>query len=138
VSGVICPYCEKPAKLVTGAQMYPYRPDLADLRFWDCRPCDAYVGCHKNGSGYGDGTRPLGRLANAELRDAKQMAHRFFDQLWKSGGMKRGSAYAWLADELRIPKQDCHIGMFDVQRCKDVVKAVQRRYAGIRAKGEQA
>lgn len=75
---VICSYCNKPAELVTGKEIYPHRPDLYPKKFWRCRPCTAYVGCHKPNAGYGDGTRPLGRLANAELRAAKSAAHAAF------------------------------------------------------------
>jgi hypothetical protein len=127
---VQCPYCNKDAMLVKGAAIYPHRPDLFGKNFWRCKPCDAYVGCHspahKNGKGgVGNGTVPLGRLANAELRRAKQAAHTAFDPLWKPGGsMNRGKAYAWLAGALDISPDDCHIGMFDVDTCRAVVAAV--------------
>lgn len=123
---VICPYCQKPAKLVTGREIYPHRGDLYQLRFWQCPPCDAYVGCHKANRKHGlKGQEPLGRLANAELRAAKSAAHREFDPLWKDGYMDRGQAYAWLSEALGIPKGSCHIGMFDVPDCLRVVQAVQ-------------
>lgn len=74
-----CPYCRQPAKLVTGAAMYPHRPDLIHKWFYRCFPCDAHVGCHP-------GTRnPLGRLANFELRTAKIAAHAAFDPIWRNG-----------------------------------------------------
>jgi hypothetical protein len=50
-------------------------------------------------------------------------AHAAFDPVWKSGAKKRGSAYAWLADELGMGKKDCHIGMMDVADCRRVVDA---------------
>ena len=119
-----CPYCEARAKLVTGKEIYPHRPDLYQLNFYQCKPCDAYVGCHKNG----DGKQPLGRLANAELRKAKSEAHAMFDSIWRDKYMKRGSAYAWLADMLEIDPKDCHIGMFDVAMCNRVVEVSQSFY----------
>lgn len=125
-----CPYCDRPAVLTTGARIYPHRPDLFALKFWQCAPCEAWVGCHKVGRGYGDGTRPLGRLANAELRAAKSAAHAAFDPLWMAKGNKgeaRKRAYRWLAQELRISEANCHIGMFDVAQCRAVVDAVTRR-----------
>lgn len=112
---MICPYCNNEAWLVSGNIVYPHRPDLFDKRFWLCTPCDAYVGCH-------DGTeKPLGRLANQELRQAKIAAHAVLDPLWKSGSMTRNAAYQWLADQLGIPRSECHVGMFDVDRCRLVV-----------------
>lgn len=119
---MICVYCDNEAQLVGGDMVYPHRPDLAHLRFWQCVPCGAYVGCHKGTA------KPLGRLANAELREAKVAAHAAFDPLWKFTTFKdghqvmtRNAAYEWLADQLGIPRADCHIGMFDVERCRLVV-----------------
>ncbi len=97
---------------------------------WLCRPCAAWVGVHNNSPRY----LPLGRLANAELRAAKQAAHAVFDPLWQrklipdrrprqKGEKKRarGDGYHWLADQLGIPFEQCHIGLFDVETCKRVI-----------------
>lgn len=130
---VVCPYCDRPARLVTGADIYTHRPDLIDKKFWKCPgTCDAWVGCHPESKRDGqDGTHPLGRLANAELRRAKQAAHAAFDPLWRSGAMKRKDAYKWLAETLGIARQNCHIGMMDVDRCRAVV-AVVKAHKGAR------
>lgn len=111
----VCPYCRSRSQLVYGNIIYPYRKDLHSLKFYQCAPCDAYVGCHRN-SGV-----PLGRLANAQLRTAKMSAHTAFDPIWKTGLMTRSGAYAWLAKMMRMNPEDCHIGMFDVDQCKLVV-----------------
>ena len=111
----ICPYCKRFSVRVTGEEVYPHRADLFCLSFYSCKGCDAYVGCHK-------GTiKPLGRLANKELRKAKSEAHRAFDPLWKFGDIKRKEAYKWLAETLNVESSDCHIGMFDIEMCEDVV-----------------
>lgn len=126
-----CPYCTGAAALVTGAEIYPHRPDLREKKFWACTPCDAYVGCHPpakvKGGGLNDGTVPLGRLANAELRGLKQRAHAAFDPLWRSGPMSRTQAYAWLASALGTPPSKTHIGMFDEAQCRAVIEAVRGR-----------
>lgn len=114
---VKCPYCGDSAKMVGGDVIYPHRRDLYEKKFYQCAPCDAYVGCHPGT------TNALGRLANAELRAAKMEAHAAFDPMWKSGAKKRGGAYAWLADALEMDKKQCHIGMFDVADCRRVVAA---------------
>jgi hypothetical protein len=115
----VCPYCNQPARLTSGATIYPHRPDLDRLKFWQCQPCDAYVGRHK----IDDGTQPLGRLANAQLRMWKQNAHAVFDPFWKDSGRGRRSVmYAKLAEALGIETKDCHIGMFDVETCKRVIQ----------------
>lgn len=125
-----CPYCNGYAHLVTGATVYPHRWDLRALLFWQCKPCKAFVGCHKRGAPVdvviSDGTIPLGRLANAELRRAKSEAHAAFDPMWKEKGSKlsRREAYRHLANALGITPEECHIGMFDEEMCKRVVEIV--------------
>lgn len=120
---VICPYCGNDAKMVDGIVIYPHRPDLRDKTFWLCKPCAAWVGCHP-GTG-----KHLGRLANAELRRAKQSAHAVFDPIWKQREMSRKNAYAWLSGALGIPNEQCHIGMFDLSMCKEVVWLCKLRSA---------
>lgn len=111
----ICPYCESESKCVSGDVVYPHRKDLHSKWFYQCKPCDAYVGCHP-------GTKnPLGRLANAELRKYKSLAHKAFDPIWKEKIMKRSDAYKSLAAEMKINAAECHIGMFDVNQCKQVI-----------------
>ena len=114
-----CDYCGDPSELVPGSVIYPHRPDLYAKNFYRCEYCRAYVGCHPGTA------NPLGRLADAELRAAKQAAHAAFDPLWRGGGMKRKDAYYQLSKALGIPFGDCHIGMFDVATCKRVVEIVR-------------
>jgi len=116
---VICPYCKNPATLVTGDIIYPHRQDLFHLFFWRCEDCDAYVGTHRDSREH----RPLGRLADAVLRRAKQDAHRAFDPLWQKGPRTRQEAYQWLAHQLGIKFHQCHIGEFDANMCRKVVRA---------------
>lgn len=116
---VICDYCGKDAILVTGKDLYPHRPDLYGVRAWQCKPCKASVGCHKNSKK----NAPLGRLANSELKKLKMDAHAAFDPLWKSGKMRRKEAYALLANKLSIEINKCHIGMFNEEMCRRVVEA---------------
>lgn len=123
----VCQYCGNLAELVTGAVIYPRREDLHAKRFWRCAPCRAYVGCHDPGNGYGDGTWPLGVLANAELREAKKAVHAVFDPLWRSGRMSRKRAYRWLAERMQLSVEDCHVGQFSVEQCRRA-EAVCRSY----------
>jgi len=121
---VRCDYCNKPAQFVTGTYIYPHRPDLAGKTFWCCDPCKAWVGCHAGTN------EPLGRLANAKLRKAKSAAHAVFDPLWKRKAARDGltfqqartRAYEWLALEMSLPPEECHIGMFDEQQCRRVIE----------------
>ena len=118
-----CPYCGALATLVTGAQLYARRPDLAERRFWECAGCQAWVGCHTpQGDDDPECPRPLGTLADASLRRWRNSAHALFDPIWQSGQMTRSKAYEWLAREMGLPKQRCHIGGFDEAQCKRVVE----------------
>lgn len=131
---LFCPTCLREPVLVNGVVIYPSWPNLHSLKFWLCARCDAYVGCHAEGARVeqrdgsyirSDGTLPLGRLANPALRKAKREAHAAFDPLWKEGSMDRRQAYAWLANEMKLDRFDCHIGLFNCQQCRQVVEIVR-------------
>jgi hypothetical protein len=122
VPAVLCGECGATAILVTGADVYPHRPDLHALQIWRCA-CGATVGCHAGS------TKPKGTPASAETRRARIAAHAAFDPLWRRKMAKegvsqkraRGSAYKWLADQLGIEWNDCHIGLFDAATAQRVV-----------------
>lgn len=117
----ICPYCKEPSVMVDGEHVYPHREDLHHKVFYVCTPCDARVGCHPGTD------KPLGRLANSDLRKAKQAAHAAFDPLWRELDLfkNRRKAYAWLSEQLGISKKKCHIGMFDEPTCRRAQKIAQ-------------
>jgi hypothetical protein len=119
---VTCDYCGNPACLVTGKDIYPHLTHLHTNKFWQCLPCRAYVGVHKGSST----NKPLGRLADAELRRMKIQVHDLFDPLWKSGKMNRHAAYKWLANELGIDPRECHVGMFDNDRCARALRVLSK------------
>lgn len=125
-----CPYCGGKAPLESTTIIYQGR-DFGLAYICENYPkCDAYVGVHKNSG------KPLGRLANKELRDWKIKAHAAFDELWRRKLAKRrkergndykqvyarGSGYKWLRQQLGLESKECHIGMFDVDMCKRVVE----------------
>ena len=86
---------------------------------WHCLSCNALVGCHK-------GTDiPLGLLATVQCRQARYLAHKAFDRLWKNGRMPRPKAYIWLAETLMLPAEDAHIGMLTEEQCNKLVAAVK-------------
>lgn len=123
---VICNYCGRKAELVDSKVIYGTSYGMMYL----CRHCNAYVGCHKGTD------RPLGRLANAELRYWKKAAHAVFDPLWRQGSFRgrRQAAYKWLAGEMGLPVEQTHIGMFDIEQCKQAIKIVQAK--GVLKSGE--
>lgn len=95
---------------------------------WGCPDCDAYVGCHKNGSTPHVHTK--GTPANGKDRELRKQAHAKFDMMWKrvatrdnisqSEARKRG--YAWLAAEMDLAPEDCHIGMLHGDDLLDVIE----------------
>jgi len=118
----ICPYCQQFSKLVFGSTLYPHRPDLAHRKFFLCEPCDAYVGTHAKSG------KPLGSLANAKLRRARNRAHVAFDPVWKGGDpQQRTSAYSTLAAKMGIPPAECHIALFNEAQCQLVVDLCNSR-----------
>jgi hypothetical protein len=115
---IACPYCSAGATfLASSAQLYASGKNYGPM--WACLPCKAWVGCHPHGR------KPLGRLANAELRAAKQRAHADFDPIWRRGYVSRSEAYRYLAERMALRRQQTHIGMFDVEQCRLVVTIMQ-------------
>ena len=116
---VICNYCGRKTELVDSKVIYGTSYGMMYL----CRHCNAYVGCHKGTD------RPLGRLADAELRYWKKAAHAVFDPLWRQGRFRgqRKAAYEWLAEQMGLPVEQTHIGMFDIAQCKQAIKIVQEK-----------
>lgn len=120
-----CPYCGGGVTLRDSAVVY--RRSYGPMWICDRYPaCDAYVGCHKGTE------KPLGRLANKELRDAKMAAHSAFDPMWKTPSISRtpkqmrSIAYRWLAEQLGLDAKKCHIGLFDAETCRRVVEACEK------------
>lgn len=108
---VFCPYCKERAEWVPNEEVYGRNIGKSHM-IWLCRPCDAYVGCHKN-------TRnPLGTLADKKTRIWRQVAHSVFDPLWKSGNLSRYEAYMLLNKKLG---EKMHIGKADVAKCKRII-----------------
>ena len=84
-----------------------------------CTSCGAHVGTHK--------PRPdeaLGLLADERMRKGKKFCHDLFDQLWLNApkGKKRiqarTNAYAWLAKQMDVPVEECHLGYFDLNQLR--------------------
>jgi hypothetical protein len=123
-----CPYCQALAVLFKSSERFYNGRDWGPL--WVCEPCEAWVGCHPKTH------MPLGRLANRELREEKMRAHAAFDPLWKSGLLSRREAYRLLAKAACLARDECHIGMFDVDLCKRVTAWATRTLVKMRHEQE--
>lgn len=123
----ICPYCSNPSEYHKSKKIYR------------CDPCDAQVGVHK------DTTMPLGTMANKELRAARKKAHSYFDPLWRykatsqniSKMKARKAAYDWLAKQMGLKVDDCHIGEFDLEQCQIVIQHCKPYIANVMSKSKQ-
>lgn len=127
IMNLMCDYCLNPAKFLPSSSSIYNGRDYGPVYF--CAPCYAWVGCHPKSK------KPLGRLANAELRKLKMQTHAAFDPIWKkrferkhkinanyTKSMARGGRYKALSILMNIPQAECHIGMFDPERCKLAIK----------------
>ncbi|TSE03352.1 zinc-finger-containing protein [Aquimarina algiphila] len=122
----ICPYCKSTTEVVSETDVYGKQfKGRSMIRCRNLTNCGAYVGCHEDG-------RPLGRLANRQLRTYKREAHKWFDKLWREKYMERSEAYEKLADYLELPDEYTHIGMFQEKTCLKVIKWSKETYNNLK------
>ena len=124
-----CSSCGAVAKLCTGREVYANAGMFASALFWKCPACtDSHCGCQPHSD------LPLGTPGDARTRAARQAAHLIFDPMWKSrAGLplpplvvsaRRSAAYVWLAAAMGIPVEECHIGLFDYNRCRQAMSVI--------------
>lgn len=86
--------------------------------------CDAYVSAHKNN------LRPMGTLANGELRHKRIIAHRALEAYRTKTRMSKWSIYLWMQGKLRLDARHTHIAMFTEEQCDQLIiecnKALQK------------
>mgnify|MGYP000667981711 CR=1 FL=1 len=125
----VCVECGRMGVATTGAVLFPNQPHISTRVFFVC-PCGAWTGSH-------EGTAlPRGRPGNALTRQMRALAHEAFDPIWRRSRIKkrdkhrkdvRSRAYRWLAGELGIDIDDCHIGLFDAAMCEWVIQVCGER-----------
>lgn len=123
-AGRVCPYCGTHTILKDSKEVY----SKSYGNIFCCPECKSYVGVHK------ETDEALGRLADSELRKWKIEAHKYFNPLYKDKIINkvhsvyipktsnRKKAYAWLASQMRIKVEACHIGYFGINHCKKVIE----------------
>lgn len=109
---VFCPYCGEKAEWVDNKEIYGKRYGNSFMMYW-CRKDDASVGTHNNTK------KPLGTMANKELREWRVKAHAHIDPVWKEGKRSRGDVYSIL--KYKLGKQ-IHIGESDIETCKRILE----------------
>lgn len=114
IKDVKCPYCKKEAIFCENKEIYGRNYGKSYMCYL-CKECDAYVGTHNNTR------KPLGTMANSELREWRKKAHEVFDPLWKTGKMKRSEAYMFLNN---LIGKETHIGESDIETCKKIIELI--------------
>ena len=124
----ICVECGGRGELSNGARLGYKRPEMRARLFYVC-PCGARVGCHP-------GTAvPMGLPCGAAASRARQVCHAAFDPIWQAkvaaGASRenaRQAAYKWLAREIGIRPDECHIGYFNKAMAdRAIAKCASRR-----------
>jgi hypothetical protein len=93
---ILCPKCGKEAK--TTKTKYGPRNSCCDMWSWGKSP-----------------------LVDERTHKARRAAHAAFDPIWRSKTLSRTKAYKWLAKELRLPRELCHMKLMDADTAYDVV-----------------
>lgn len=118
-----CRYCGGEIRIQD--HMVVYGKTYGDWPYvYRCPPCDARVGMHPFTN------IPLGTLANEELRRARKDVKNRFQDIFKLGHMTRSEAYAALADEMGIDRENCHFGWFEIEHIAfawTAVKAIRNK-----------
>jgi hypothetical protein len=118
------------ARLTSGKELYPHRPDLAQLNFWKCDKCNNFVGCHNKSK---NPTEPLGFIPTPELKKARVHIHAILDPLWKPSPDEKGKAwrerrgkiYRIIAREMNI--KEYHTAQIrTIEEAREVYKIVKR------------
>ncbi len=107
-----CPYCGSEARWVENKEIYGKNYGNSFMCYL-CKPCDAYVGCHQNTK------RPLGSMANAELRNLRKKAHSIIDPYWKDGMYERKEMYGKLSKALG---REVHVAESNEDQCKEIIE----------------
>lgn len=110
-----CPYCETKAIWTENKRIYGRNYGKSYMCYY-CENCGAYVGCHKNSR------KPLGTMANAELREWRKKTHAKIDPLWKEGQWRRGTVYSKLNNFFG---KHIHVGESDIVTCKAILDNYQ-------------
>lgn len=106
-----CRYCNSPVIIAPHTAVYSRNYGEWPWLYL-CENCRAYVGMHPFTN------IPLGTLATEQLRKFRKNCKEPLNVIWQQGHMTRTEAYAWLASQMKIPKEQCHFGMFEINECQ--------------------
>ncbi|WP_454741815.1 zinc-finger-containing protein [Cupriavidus necator] len=122
-----CDYCGAKALLArAGDDAYPYLEDHGPV--WLCSPCEAWIGVRARSKRH----VPLGRLANAALRDAKSRLHDALEPLvaakMRRDGVNafeaRGKAMKWMIASLGLAVDTPSIHALSLEQCEQAIRYI--------------
>jgi hypothetical protein len=112
----VCDACSSPSIIYTteadvkgtNKRKWPY--------IWYCRNCKASVGCHPNTN------LPLGYMASPYISHLRATLHAIIDPLWQSKLGTRKEIYSWIAKELCLSDEFCHIAQLSLTQLKIAIE----------------
>jgi hypothetical protein len=123
-----CDYCGADAVLKSAQDAgYPYRDERG--AFWVCVPCGAWIGVNARSKM----RLPLGRMANATLRQAKSELHDVLEPLVQAKMRRdrcnvyeaRSKALRWIAESLGLSPKDRSIHRLNEVQCRQAIARVK-------------
>lgn len=133
---ITCPYCGGEAELVPSTEIYGDKANGWPPRYF-CRPCFAHVGTHKGTNP----PKPLGTLANYQVRQLRKKCHDVIDPFWKrqNKGLRnknkryrREIVYRVLKRVMEMTDAEAHVGMWQVEECEDFLVLAGKFKRGMR------
>lgn len=90
--------------------------------------CERWPQCHGSVGAHPDGT-PLGTIPDGETKALRSQCHAVADPIWRDSRFTaaerrylRGSVYRWMQAITGLSQDECHIGMFDAEQCRYLLK----------------
>lgn len=127
--------CSVNIKLIENKEIYGKNYGKWPFIYY-CFDCKSSVGCHPSTH------IPLGRMADKETKQLRAELHLQFDKLWKMQFFTRDKAYCWLARELNIDNNECHISWLNKIQLElgidIVVKYLADNYETLKKRREKA
>lgn len=115
-----CPYCNKKAIWCENKEIYGRNYGKSYMCYY-CKDCDAYVGCHNNTK------KPLGRMANKELRELRKESKNLWINKIVGGNYRnrklRSRGYKYLRNLLN---KEFHFGDSTIEECTLIINKLKK------------
>ena len=73
--------------------------------------------------------RPVGTLANGDLRHKRILAHHALHSAQAQLGMSRDQSYCWLQTQMGLPGDQVHIAKCGDYRCEQIIRICENATA---------